>query len=57
MTLAAGPSLYAVVSVNALQVDPALLRHSPASFDGETEATRLARRKRGWIANVRYSER
>jgi hypothetical protein len=44
---------YAVVSVNAFEgVDPAMLRHAAASFDGETEATRLARRTRNWIADV-----
>jgi hypothetical protein len=49
--------LYAVVSVNAFNdVDPALIRPAPISFDGEDEETRLARRKRGWIANVRYVE-
>src|SRR6266850_719204 len=47
--------LYAVVSVNALEgVDPSLLRRAPASFDGEGEETRLARRKRNWIADVEY---
>jgi hypothetical protein len=50
--------LYAVVSVNAFEgVDPARLRRSPASFDGEGTDSRLARRKRNWIANVEYSER
>jgi hypothetical protein len=45
--------LYALVSVNALEgVDPALLRRSPANFDGEGTNDRLARRKRNWIANV-----
>jgi hypothetical protein len=45
--------LYAVVSVNAFEgVDPSLLRRAPASFDGEGNDTRLARRKRNWIANV-----
>jgi hypothetical protein len=49
--------LYAVVSVNAFEgVDPALLRHAPADFDGETEATRLARRKRNWIGDVTITE-
>lgn len=48
--------LYAVVSVNALEgIDPALLRHASASFDGESKESRLARRKRGWIADVSYS--
>lgn len=47
--------LYAVVSVNAFDnVDPSLLRRAPVSFDGEDEATRLARRKRHWIADVGY---
>jgi hypothetical protein len=46
--------LYAVVSVNAFEgVDAAMLRPASASFDGEDEATRLARRKRNWIADVR----
>ena len=45
--------LYAVVSVNALDgVDPARLQRAPISFDGEDEASRLARRARGWIPDV-----
>ena len=49
--------LYAVVSVNAFEgVDASRLRRSPASFDGEGNDTRLARRKRNWIAAVRYVE-
>ena len=49
--------LYAVVSVNAFEgVDQSLLRRAPASFDGEGNETRLARRKRIWIANVRFIE-
>lgn len=49
--------LYAVVSVNALEdVDPALLRRAPASFEGEGKDSRLARRERNWIANVTYVE-
>jgi hypothetical protein len=48
--------LYAVVSVNAFEgVDPSLLKRSPASFDGEGEASRLARRKRNWIAKVDWT--
>ncbi len=48
--------LYAVVSVNALDdVDQSLLRRAPASFDGEGETTRLARRKRNWIGDVSFS--
>jgi len=50
--------LYAVVSVNAFEgVNPSLLRRAPASFDGEGNDTRLARRKRNWIADVKYVER
>jgi len=49
--------LYAVVSVNAFEdVDPSLLRRAPTSFDGEGKDSRLARRKRGWIADVRFVE-
>jgi hypothetical protein len=46
--------LYAVVNTNTFD-DTARSRLAPApvSFDGETEAERLARRKRGWIADVR----
>lgn len=48
-------NLYAVVSVNAFEgVDPSLLRRALADFDLEGEESRLARRKRNWIANVRY---
>jgi len=48
---------YAVVSVNAFDgVDQTLLRRAPASFDGEGTDSRLARRKRNWIANVEYIE-
>jgi hypothetical protein len=50
--------LYAVVSVNAFEgVDPSLIQRTSATFDGESEEMRLARRKRGWIANVEYNER
>ena len=47
--------LYAVVSVNAFEgVEPSLLRHASASFDGEREPARLARRKLNWIADVEF---
>ena len=50
--------LYAVVSVNAFEgVDPSLLSRAPANFDGEGTDSRLARRKRNWIANVEFLER
>lgn len=47
---------YAVVSVNAFNnVDAARLRRSPASFDGENEGDRLARRQRNWIGDVEFA--
>lgn len=47
--------LYAVVSVLAFEgVDPAMIQRSPASFDGEGTASRLERRKRNWIGDVRF---
>jgi hypothetical protein len=48
--------LYAVVSVHALEGLPSgLVQPATAvSFDGETEVDRLSRRKRGWIADVRF---
>jgi len=49
--------LYAVVNVNVLEnVDPSLLCHAAANFEGETVETRLARRTRNWIADVRIAE-
>ena len=48
--------VYAVVNVNCLDdVDPARLDRAAASFDGETIDARLARRKRNWIADVRFA--
>jgi hypothetical protein len=45
---------YAVVNVNTLDgVQPSQLQRSPATFDGESVAARLARRQRNWIADVR----
>lgn len=47
--------LHAVVSVNALEgVEPTMIRRVGVSFDGEDEAARLARRQRGWIADVAF---
>jgi hypothetical protein len=49
--------LYAVVNVNALEnVDPAWLRRTAAHFEGEDVESRLARRQRNWISDVRISE-
>jgi len=48
--------VYAVVSVNAFDnVDPALVRKAPVTFEGEEMGSRLARRKRNWIADVRFA--
>ena len=45
---------YAVVNVNTFEnVDAASLLRSPARFDSEDVAARLARRQRNWIADVR----
>jgi hypothetical protein len=47
--------LYAVVSVNAFDdVAPSALERTPASFDGESEGDRLARRQRNWIGHVEF---
>lgn len=47
--------IYAVVNVNTFEgIDPTLIRRTPASFDGEGEGPRLARRKRNWIAHVSF---
>ncbi len=49
--------LYAVVNVNVLEnIDPAWLRRSAANFEGEEIGSRLARRERNWIADVRIVE-
>jgi hypothetical protein len=48
--------LYAVVNVNALEgVEPSRLGRAPTDFEGEDIASRLARRKRNWIADVRIA--
>jgi hypothetical protein len=50
--------VYAVVSVNALEnVEPTWLDRASADFEGEDLDSRLARRKRNWIADVRITER
>jgi hypothetical protein len=49
--------VYAVVSVNSFEgIDRSLIHRVSASFDGEGEESRLARRKRNWIADVEYIE-
>ena len=48
--------LYAVVSVNAFDnLDAAMLARSPASFEGENQGDRLARRQRHWIGDVEFA--
>lgn len=48
--------LYGVVNVNAfVDVDPSWLRPGTVRFDGEDVESRLARRKRNWIADVRVA--
>jgi hypothetical protein len=58
VTSAIDGTTYAVVNVNSLEgLDKALLKHAPASFEGESELLRFARRKRNWIARVHFSKR
>jgi hypothetical protein len=49
--------LYAVVNVNTFEnFDLMRLRQQTVSFDGEDRQSRLARRQRNWIADVRIVE-
>jgi hypothetical protein len=49
--------LYAVVNVNVFEnVDQSRLRRATANFEGEDVESRLARRERNWIADVRITE-
>jgi len=49
--------LYAVVNVNVFDnVDQSRLRPATADFEGEDIGSRLARRKRNWIGDVRIAE-
>jgi hypothetical protein len=49
--------LYAVVNVNTFENSDSLhLRRQPVSFDVEEQQSRLARRERNWIADVRIVE-
>ena len=50
--------LYAVVNVNTFEnTDESWLRRSSATFEGEDLESRLARRRRNWIANVQITHR
>jgi hypothetical protein len=49
--------LYAVVNVNTFEnFDPSRLRRTTANFDGEDMQSRLMRRSKNWIADVRFSQ-
>ena len=49
--------IYAVVNVNTFEnVESSLIRRATASFEAEDVESRLARRKRNWIADVRYAQ-
>ena len=49
--------LYAVVNVNVLEsVNQSCLHRATAAFEGEDVESRLARRRRNWIADVRIAE-
>ena len=51
-----GNRLYAVVNVNVLEnIDESWLHRITANFEGEDVASRLARRERNWIADVRIT--
>jgi len=55
VTSTIGDHLYAVVSVNAFEnVDAALVRRAPVTFDEESHEARLARRARYWIGDVEF---
>jgi len=50
--------LYAVVNVNVLEnIDPSRIHRAAVTFEGEDVESRLERRKRNWIGEVRISER
>ena len=52
-----GNHLYAVVNVNVLEnVNQSCLHRATAAFEGEDVESRLARRSRNWIADVRITE-
>ena len=49
--------VYAVVNVNSFEaVDPSLIQRAAANFDGEDVDSRLSRRTRNWIGDVRIEE-
>ena len=47
--------LYAVVNVNTFDnVERAMVRKAPVTFEGEALGSRLERRTRNWISQVRF---
>lgn len=57
VTSAIAGHLYAVVNVNTFEnVDPASVHRAESNFEGEDVESRLARRSRNWIADVRIVE-
>jgi hypothetical protein len=49
--------VYGVVNVNVLEnVDQSWLRQTSSNFEGESVESRLARRQRNWIADVRITD-
>lgn len=49
--------LYAVVNVNVLEnINQSLLRRTSSNFEGESLESRLVRRQRNWIADIRITE-
>ncbi len=58
VTSEVGGRLYAVANVNAMEgLDASRLQRAGTNFDGEDVETRLARRQRNWIPNVRFIAR
>lgn len=56
VTSEVGGHVYAVVNVNTFEdLDSSKLRRATTSFEGESLASRLARRTKNWIADVRIS--
>lgn len=52
-----GDRLYAVVNVNTFEdFDPSRIRRTSADFEGEEVESRLARRSRNWIGDVRMTQ-
>lgn len=52
-----GNRLYAVVNVNTFEgIDPSLLHRATSNFEAEDVESRLLRRSRNWIDDVRIEE-